>query len=447
MASQTMLAIVGFLMIVIIVWALLQSKTNPVPIFVVVPIVAAVICGFGPNEIFKFVSSGVGKTWSTAVLFIFSIIYFSMMGDVGLFDPLVNWLVKHAGSNIVMVTVATGCIAVITHLDGALASTLLITIPAMLPVYKKLHIRPVVICVIIGAAMSIMNLLPWGGPVARCAAILGVSPEGIWKELIPLQGVGLVIVLLFSAYMGIIEKRRGAGLVPTGKAAELSEAMDGVEAGSADAAAVAAMKRPKLIWINAIITLAVILSLCFTKIPMYAAFMVGLAVALLVNFPGAKAQAAAIKMHAATALTMPMVLLASGVFLGVLTGSKMIDAMAKTMITLVPSFVGPHLQVVFGFFAVPIGLLLGTDSYFFGLMPLAIGMGKEFGVAANDMMMAMLIGKNYAVLVTPHAATTFLCCGLAGIELKELFKFCTPYLWVLSWISLACALALGILHF
>ena len=152
-------------------------------------------------------------------------------------------------------------------------------------------------------------------------------------------------------------------------------------------------------------------------------------------------------MHAATALTMPMVLLASGVFLGVLTGSKMIDAMAKTMITLVPSFVGPHLQVVFGFFAVPIGLLLGTDSYFFGLMPLAIGMGKEFGVAAHDMMMAMLIGKNYAVLVTPHAATTFLCCGLAGIELKELFKVCTPYLWVLSWISLACALALGILHF
>ena len=49
-------------------------------------------------------SAGVGKTWSTAVLFIFSIVYFSMMGDMGLFDPMVNWLVKKAGSNIVMVT-------------------------------------------------------------------------------------------------------------------------------------------------------------------------------------------------------------------------------------------------------------------------------------------------------------------------------------------------------
>ena len=122
MASQTMLALVGFLMIIIIVWALIQGKTNPVPIFVVVPIVAALICGFGPAQIFKFISAGVGKTWSTAVLFIFSIIYFSMMGDVGLFDPMVNWLVKKAGTNIVMVTVATACVAVISHLDGALAS-------------------------------------------------------------------------------------------------------------------------------------------------------------------------------------------------------------------------------------------------------------------------------------------------------------------------------------
>ena len=56
------------------------------------------------------------KTWSTAVLFIFSIVYFSMMGDMGLFDPMVNWLVKKAGDNIVMVTVATACIAVISYL-------------------------------------------------------------------------------------------------------------------------------------------------------------------------------------------------------------------------------------------------------------------------------------------------------------------------------------------
>jgi len=441
------LGIVGFLMIVVIVWALVQSKTNPVPIFVVVPIVAALITGFGPADIFKFVGAGVGKTWSTAVLFIFSIVYFSMMGDVGLFDPMVNWLVKKAGSNIVMVTVATACIAVISHLDGALASTLLITIPAMLPIYKKLHIRPVTLCCIIGAAMSIMNLLPWGGPVARVGVILKTDVNALWQELIPLQGVGLVILMVFAVYMGMVEKKRGAGLVPTGKAAELSESLDSVEDSGPSAEEAAALKRPKLIWFNAILTLGVILLLCFTKIPMYAAFMFGLAIALLVNFPGAKAQANAIKMHASAALTMPMILLASGVFLGVLSGTKMMGAMATMMINIIPTALGPHLQDVFGVLAVPIGMMLGTDSYFFGLLPLAIGVGEQFGVNPHDMSMAMLIGKNYGVLVTPHAATTFLCCGLAGIEIKDLLKFCAPRLWVMSLTSLICGLALGLFHF
>lgn len=439
------LGFLGLLMIVIIVWALIQSKTNPVPIFVIVPIIAAVIAGFGPEDIFKFIQTGVSKTWSTAVLFIFSIVYFSLMSDVGLFDPMVNYLAKKAGNNIMLVTIATAMIAVIGHLDGALASTLLITIPAMLPIYKKLHIRPVVLVCIIGAAMSIMNLVPWGGPVARTGVVLNADVNALWQDLIPLQGVGLVILLVFATYMGMVEKRRGAGLNPTGEVALLDSSIVPADS-NATTADIEAMKRPKLLWFNGILTLIVILLLCFTKIPLYGAFMFGLAIALIVNFPGAKAQAKAIKMHADTALTMPMILLASGVFLGVLSGTKMMDNMASMLIALVPDFLGPHLQTVFGIFGVPIGMLLGTDSYFFGLVPLAISVGQKFGVNPQDMAMAMLISKNYGVLVTPHAATTFLACGLAGIEIKDMLKFCAPRLFVMSLISLACGAMLGLFH-
>ena len=441
------LGIVGFAMVIIIVAALIRSKANPVPLFVIVPIIAALICGFGPNQIFGFIKEGVSKTWSTAVLFIFSIVYFSMMGDMGLFDPMVNWLVKKAGSNIVMVTVATSLIAVISHLDGALASTLLITIPAMLPIYKKLHMRPVVLVCIIGTAMSIMNLLlPWGGPVARTGVVLNADVNELWKELLPLQGVGLIILVIFAAYMGVMEKRRGAGLVPTGKAAELSDENSNTSDDDLNDEDKKFMARPKMIWFNGILTLIVIGLLCFTKIPLYAAFMFGLAVALIANFHSAADQARAIKMHAATALTMPMILLASGVFLGVLSKTGMMKAMAQMLIYIVPQALGGHLQDIFGFFAVPIGMMLGTDSYFFGLLPLAISVGNQFGVDAHDMAMAMLIGKNYGVLVTPHAATTFLACGLAGIEIKELLKFCAPRLWVLSWVSLLCGAILGLFH-
>lgn len=443
MYGETLLGAMGILMIVTIVWALIQSKTNPVPIFVIVPIAAAIIVGFGPQEIFEFIKTGVSKTWSTAVLFIFSIVFFSLMGDVGLFDPMVNWLARKAGDNIMAVTVATSLIAVIAHMDGALASTLLITIPAMLPVYKKLHIRPVTLLVIIGAAMSIMNLVPWGGPVARTGVVLNADVNALWQELIPLQGIGLIILVVFAAYMGWVEKRRGAGLNPTGKAALLDSTIEENDMGPSQAD-FDAMKRPKLIWVNLLITLAVIGLLCFTKIPLYGAFMLGLALALIINFPGAKAQSKAIKMHADTALTMPMILLASGVFLGVLDGTGMMKSMASLLIGLVPDAIGGHLQTVFGILGVPIGMLLGTDSYFFGLVPLAISVGEKFGIDGHNMAMAMLISKNYGVLVTPHAATTFLACGLAGVEIKDMLKFCAPRLFILSLISLACGAMLGL---
>lgn len=444
MHGEVLLGVMGILMIATIVWALIQSKTNPVPIFVIVPIIAAVIVGFGPQDIFEFIKVGVSKTWSTAVLFIFSIVFFSLMGDVGLFDPMVNWLAKKAGNNIMAVTIATSLIAVIAHMDGALASTLLITIPAMLPVYKKLHIRPVTLLVIIGAAMSIMNLVPWGGPVARTGVVLNADVNALWQELIPLQGIGLVILVVFAGYMGMVEKRRGAGLNPTGEAALLDSTIDEGDNIGPSQADFDEMKRPKLIWVNLIITLGVIGLLCFTKIPLYGAFMLGLALALIINFPGAKAQSKAIKMHADTALTMPMILLASGVFLGVLSGTKMMESMATLLIGLVPEAIGGHLQTVFGILGLPIGMLLGTDSYFFGLLPLAISVGENFGVDGHSMAMAMLISKNYGVLVTPHAATTFLACGLAGVEIKDMLKFCAPRLFILSLISLACGAMLGL---
>lgn len=433
-----MLAIIGFLMVAVIIYCLLQSKATPAPIFIVTPLVAAVAAGASFQEISKFIQQGVAITMPIAVLFIFSIIYFSVMSDVGLFDPFVNFLVKKAGSNVVAVTVATSLVATIAHLDGALASTLLITIPAMLPIYKKLNMRPVVLLVIIGAAMSIMNLLPWGGPVARTAAITKTDITLLWHSLIPLQVVGMGIVIAFAAFMGVLEKKRGAGYTVG--------AVDGTSPDAVVDAKVEALKRPKLLWFNTLLTAVVIGLLCFTKIPLYAAFMVGLALALIVNYPKIEDQNGRIKAHSANALGMASILLASGIFLGVLSGTKMLTAMANALIAIIPDFMGPYLHLVMGVLAVPVGMLLGTDSFFFGLVPLAMGVGAKYGIDPSNMANSMLIGKNFGVLTTPHAATTFLGIGLAGVELKEHLKFCTPWLWALSLVSLLAAMVLGIVR-
>ncbi len=434
-----MLALLGFGMIGVIIFLLIQEKLHPAAVFVIVPLIAAVLAGADIVEIGKFVNAGVTKTMSVAVLFIFSITYFCVMNDAGMFDTMVDTLTRKAGNNVILVTVATTVIAVIGHLDGALASTILITCPAMLPVYRRLNMRPVVMLACIGAAMSIMNLVPWGGPTARVGAITGVDVRQLWVAMLPVQAIGLVITLGFAVYMGVVEKRRGAGYLSD---AELCAVEDGC-----DPDAVAALKRPKLVLFNVALTLGVIGLLCFSELPAYFDFMIGLAIALMVNYPGVKAQTARIKAHAAEALSVPAVLLTTGIFLGVLTGTKMLDAMAVSLISVIPNAFGPFLHLIMGIFAVPIGMMLGTDSYFFGLVPLAISVGQKFGVDQLDMAYSMLIAKNYGVLVTPHAATTYLAIGMAGgVSLKEHLSFCTPRLWLLSLIALATALLMGVIH-
>jgi len=74
-----------------------------------------------------------------------------------------------------------------------------------------------------------------------------------------------------------------------------------------------------------------------------------------------------------------------------------------------------------------------------------MGVGAKSGISQSNIANWMLIGKNFGVLTTPHAATTYLAIGLAGVELKEHLKFCTPWLWALSLVSLLAAVILGII--
>ena len=241
--------------------------------------------------------------------------------------------------------------------------------------------------------------------------------------------------------MGLLEKKRGAGLNPTGKAAELTEDMS--MAGN-DAPADPSLKRPKLVWINWLVTLVVILLMCFTKIPLYGAFMIGLAAALIINFRSSKEQANAVKRHASAALLTPMILLTTGIFLGILNGTGMMKSMANILINIMPNALGPKLATVMGCLSVPFGMMLGTDSFFFGFMPLCIGVAEKFGVAAHDIAMSMLIGKDFCIMVTPHNATTWLLIGMAGVSLKDQLKFSAPYLWILSIITVFAAGILGV---
>lgn len=447
--NETMLALLGFATIIMIIVLLLKNVTVPALAFIGVSTVTALILvatgTFTIGEMGDFISAGVSGVHSTAALFIFSVLFFGIMTDAGMFDRIINALMKKVGSNVVGVAMMTCIIAMIGHLDGGGASTFLITIPAMLPVYKRLKMRPTTLLLICVTAMGVMNLLPWGGPTMRSATVLGIDPNELWMQLLPMQVVGIVIALGTAFFWGNVEKKRGAGAGASANDAEIQSPEEDNGNGKDDSAH--ELARPKLFWFNIVLTLIIIACLIFLDMPSYYIFMIGCAAALLVNYPGAKLQNKIIKSHSGPALMMASTILAAGVFLGVLEESEIMVHMANVLASFIPQSLGRFLPLIIGILSVPLTLLFCTDSYFFGLLPVLIGIGNEFGVDPAHTAIVMVVCRNCATFISPVVPATFLGVGLAGIEIKDHIKASFFWIWGVSMVCLIAGIVLGVLHF
>ena len=440
--NETMLALLGFATIILIIILLLKNVTVPSLAFIGVSTVTAAILvatgTFTVKEMGEFIKNGVSGVHSTAALFIFSVLFFGIMTDAGMFDKIINALMKRVGHNVVGVAMMTCIIAMIGHLDGGGASTFLITIPAMLPVYKRLKMRPTTLLLICVTAMGVMNLLPWGGPTVRTATVLGIEQNILWKQLLPMQAVGIVIALVTAFVWGMIEKKRGAG----SEAVEVTDMKAAAEESTANE-----LTRPRLFVFNAILTLVVIICLVILPVPSYYIFMIGCAIALFVNYPGAKLQNQIIKSHSGPALMMASTILAAGVFLGVLEDSEIMTHMANVLAAFIPQSMGRFLPLIIGVLSVPLTLMFCTDSYFFVLLPVLISIGNNLGVNTAHTANAMVVCRNCATFISPVVPATFLGVGLAGVEIKDHIKASFFWIWGVSIVCLLSGLIFGVIKF
>ena len=429
-----MVAVVGFAMIICIVALLLKGKMSPIVVLTVIPAVAALILGHGPVEIADFIKEGVKTTTNNGILFIFSVIYFGVMSDTGMFDVIVNFLVKKAGNNVIAVTVATAIIATIAHLDGTTATTVLITIPALYPLYKAMKIDTKILLCLTGACMGVMNLLPWGGPGARAATVLSMDANDLWHILIPIQIVGLIFNIVVAVLLGMLAIKQGAG-AGKGEKVEQDQKTKDEEI---------ALRRPKLLLFNLALTIALIAVLSAGLVTSYVAFMIALSLALAVNYPNLKTQDKLVKKHAPAALIISATLFSAGAMVGIFDGTGMLTEMANAIMSIIPGFLGQFIHIIFGILALPLGLCIGTDAYFYGIMPLVMQVGETYGVASLSTALTMVIGKNLALMVSPLVPATYLAIGLTDVELKDHMKFSIPIYWGISIVMLVIGVILGI---
>ncbi len=461
--SGTIVGILGFLTIIAIIYLLFQSKTLPSIAFILVPSILAIILVIGGyytiGDIGELVKGGFKTTGPTAALFVFSVLYFGIMGDVGLFDVIINALMKLVGDSVIGVTIMTAIIALIGHLDGGGASTFCILIPAMLPVYQRMHMRPTTLLRIAVLAMGVLNLMPWAGPTMRAASVLGMEAGALWKTLIPIQIFGIILCLAHAVLAGFQEQARGAGL--HGKLAQEEGA---VEVTAAEAAAVNDLARPKLFIFNLILTIAVIALLVWDQFPSYLPFMLGVAIAIMVNYPGAPMQKKIINSHAGPALMMCSTLMGAAVLMGILVygfdvsgsaviakqGTEMaivsvVTNMANIIKMILPAALGTHLPLVIGILSVPLALAFDTDSYFYGMLPVMVAIGASFGVEALPIAVAMVVCRNCATFISPMVPATLLGIGLANVDIKDHIKASFLYVWGFSIICMIFAIILGIM--
>ena len=454
--SQTIVGLLGFLCIIAIVVTLFKSITLPSIAFILFPSILGLILVIGGyysfDNLASLIKSGFSSTGPTAALFVFSVLYFGIMTDAGMFDVIIGKLMGLVGDNVIGVCVMTAVIALIGHLDGGGASTFCIVVPAMLPVYKKMHMRPTTLLRIAVLAMGVLNLMPWAGPTMRAASVLGMEAGKLWNTLLPIQIFGIILSLAHAVLAGVQEKARGAGL--DGKLAKEGSAEETEEGGVEQAANDPALARPKLFAFNLALTIAVIAMLIWDVFPSYVPFMCGVVIALLVNYPGAKMQKKIINLHAGPALTMCSTLMAAAVLMGILVKTvtvgdtaipSVVTCMSNIIKMILPAALGKHLPLVIGILSVPLALAFDTDSYFYGMLPVMIGIGEGLGINALPIAVAMVVCRNCATFISPMVPATLLGVGLADVDIKDHIKASFMYVWAFSILCMLFAIVLGIM--
>ncbi|MFF8683278.1 CitMHS family transporter [Streptomyces sp. NPDC015237] len=480
-----MLTILGFAMIATFLVLIMMKKMSPIAALVLIPALFCVFVGKGAH-LGDYVIDGVSSLAPTAAMLMFAIVYFGVMIDVGLFDPIVRAILKFCKADPMRVVVGTALLAAIVSLDGDGSTTFMITVSAMYPLYKRLKMSLVVMTGVAAMANGVMNTLPWGGPTARAATALKVDATDIFVPMIPALAVGLLAVVALSYVLGLRERRRvgtltldealvrepepetetvlvGAGAGAGAKAgagrggtrgADRSQGSAGSGgSGAAEEAPEDDFKgldpnrptlRPKLYWFNALLTVALLTAMIMELLPIPVLFLLGAALALTVNFPHIPDQKARIAAHADNVLNVSGMVFAAAVFTGVLTGTGMVDHMANWLVNTIPEGMGPHMGLVTGLLSLPLTYFMSNDGFYFGVLPVLAEAGQAHGVSTLEIARASIVGQPLH-MSSPLVPAVYVLVGMAKVEFGDHTRFVVKWAVLTSLVILAAGILFGII--
>jgi len=430
-----MLAVYGFATIVVFFVLIMTKKLSVITALVLVPVVFAFIAGFDYKEIGAMALTGIKQVAPTGILLMFAVLYFSVMLDAGLFDPVIAFIVRSVKGDPLKVVVGTALLTMLVHLDGDGTATFMIVLSTFLPIYKRLGMSRLILAGIVALSVGPMHLVPWSGTSVRAMSTLNTDAVHIFNPNIPAMLGGLIWVL-FVAYIFGRRERKRLGIIQF----DYKHTENFTEEQRS-------LRRPKLILINAVLTISLITILLMGVVPAPALFVVASIIALMINYNKLPDQQKIMKAHGANIFLVSSMIFAAGAYSGILTESKMIEAMANDVVNLIPKEHASFIPAITAVISMPASILFTPDAYYYGVVPVLSHTCTQLGVDPLEIGRASLLGQmTVGFPLSPLTASTFLLIGLAEVELGEHQKFIFKWAWGTTIVMTIIALLTGSIH-
>ena len=431
-----MLAWLGLATIVTFTALVMTKKISAVAGLVLIPLIFGLIGGFGA-DLGQMMISGIVATAPTAAMLTFSLLFFLVVTEAGLFEPLVRKVLSIAGDDPVRIVMGTAVVITCICIAGDGSTAVFVVLSSMYAIYRRIGINPLIMAMLIALIRPTLTWLPWGGPSARMAASLRIDPWVAAMPMLPAMLLTLGVIFIFAYIAGVRERHRINAI----------NANPDLTHDDSLTMTASAPEAPTTwrIWLNLALTIIFLVCMASKIMPLAMVSMIMFSLSVTLNWPNLKTQTEKLKPHAQTVVTVVSLILAAGAFTGIMMDTGMVMALANSLISIMPESWGGAFALITTVLVGPLLFVVSNDSFYFGLVPILAQAGAAYGVPPEMIAHAVLPGI-YLHSISPMSAPIYLVAALLRADFGSIQRYAFPWVLAITVVAIAATILTGAVH-